>query len=372
MTGPVAWTLALIGWCAGWLTGRFRTLPSPSPPAPQPTDDVAIVIPARNEARRLGNLLSRLDVHAAHDIVVVDDESTDGTAGVARRFGVRVVTAEPPPPGWTGKAHACWTGARATDAAVLVFLDADTEPGPQFVAQIAARARATNGLVSVQPWHRVERAYEQLSALPNLVAVLGTGTGPLGRRRWWRRPAAFGPVLAMPRAAYDTCGGHAAVRDAIAEDIALACTAAAHGIPVGAWIGGNDVAFRMYGEGFRGLVEGWSKNLATGAGALPPLRLALVVAWVAAAAQSGLLLAGALLGGGRTSDTAVALVVYAAFAIQAASLGRRLGRFGAALLLALPVLMAGFVVLFVRSLVLTARGATVPWRGRRVPVRARS
>ena len=55
---------------------------------------------------------------------------------------------------------------------------------------------------------------------------------------------------------------------------------------------------RMYGEGPRQLIEGWSKNLAAGAGTVPPVRLAFVVAWIAASAQACVIGVNALLGAG--------------------------------------------------------------------------
>ena len=65
---------------------------------------VSVVIPARNEAERIGPcLVGLLADEALHEVIVVDDGSTDGTAAVARRAGTAVVAAAPPPPGWVGK-----------------------------------------------------------------------------------------------------------------------------------------------------------------------------------------------------------------------------------------------------------------------------
>jgi 4,4'-diaponeurosporenoate glycosyltransferase len=351
----VAATVA--GWCAGWLVGRARRLPPPPPAAPPFT--ISVIVPARNEAARLTTLLDSLDPGDL-DIIVVDDSSSDDTAAIARAAGASVIRAEPPP-GWTGKAFACWQGARAAKGEILVFVDADVEATVAGVIALAGQAASTKGLVSLQPFHRVERLYEQASAIPNLVAVMGAGTGARDHRRWWRRPAAFGMVLAIPRAAYFETGGHEAVRGAVAEDLALARVVDRYDVSVSAWCGADGLRVRMYGEGPRQLFEGWRKNLATGASSVPPLRLLCVVAWVTALTQASALV---LLEPGLVS-----LVIYGAFVAQTALLAGRVGGFRPGVILALPLLVLSFLVIFAASAYATVTGRDVTWRGRTVATR---
>lgn len=350
------------GWLAGWLlAGRPHRL-APAGRGSGPTSSV--IVPARDEARRLPGLLDAWSAAPTGELVVVDDGSTDATAVLAANAGARVLRVRPPP-GWTGKAWACQQGAGAATGEVLVFLDADTVPGPGAVEALAAAA-ADGALVSAHPRHRVVRAYERLSAGPALVSLLGAGTGAPPRQRWWRRAIAFGPAIAVRRDVYERIGGHAAVRGEVAEDLALARTADAAGVPVRSLLAGDLVRYRMYPEGPASLVEGWSKNLATGAGAIPPARLAAAVAWVTGALQAPVTLAGAVVAGG---GLAPALAGYVAFVLQFALLSRRIGRFGAATSAAYPLVLAAFVGLFARSAALTLRRGTVAWRGRQVAVR---
>jgi GT2 family glycosyltransferase len=134
-------TVALLasGWVLGWaLAGRRRLLPA------APADlipEVSVIVPARNEATRLPRLLEALSAAPGPvEVLVVDDGSTDGTAAVARAAGATVLSVEPPP-GWSGKAHACWAGAEAARGDVLVFVDADVEVHPNAFRRIRAAFR---------------------------------------------------------------------------------------------------------------------------------------------------------------------------------------------------------------------------------------
>ena len=357
--GSAAAMWAAGGWVAGWaVAGRSRRLPRPEgTEAPTYT----VVVPARNEARRIPRLLAALARDPRRpDVVVVDDASTDGTAELAAAAGARVVRVDAPP-GWTGKAWACWQGAHAATGDVVVFLDADAEPAPGFVARLAAAAAEREGLVSVQPTHVVARAYERASATCNVVALMA-GTGASGARRWWRGPVAFGPALAVPRQRYLDAGGHQLVRGAVTEDLALAAAFARLGVPVAAYAdaGEGAIVYRMYPEGPRSLVQGWAKNLAAGARSVPALRAAAIALWVAgglAAAASAVAWVA-----GRWAAPAAALM-YALYAVQHAVLMRRAGRFGAVAAAAYPLPLACFAALAVASAFPRRR----EWRGRLVP-----
>ena len=330
-----------------------------------PSVGVSVIIPARNEATRLPRLLEALAAELrSGEVLVVDDGSTDGTAAVGRAAGATVLSAEPPA-GWSGKAYACWTGARAARGDVLVFLDADVEPAPGAIPALVAEAATSGGLVSAHPVHRVGRPYELLSAGPGLVALLGAGTGDRPVRRCWRRPMAFGPAMAIPAGAYRRIGGHRVVRGEIADDLSLAAAADRAGVPVGSLLGGTHFTYRMYPDGPVSLVEGWTKNLASGGASTPPLRLAAVAMWVTASLVAGLALGGRVASGVSTVPAAAA---YALFAAQFHVLARRVGRFGAASLV-FPVLIAVFVALFTWSAALTFGRRRVRWRGRVLEVR---
>ncbi|HEX9994904.1 MAG TPA: glycosyltransferase family A protein [Acidimicrobiales bacterium] len=337
-------------------------------PVPRPAGGgrgpVAVVVPARDEAAALPELLPGLLAarRPGDEVVVVDDGSADGTADVAAGAGATVVAAPPPPDGWTGKAWACHTGVAATTAPVLVFLDADTRIASGGLDRVVAEHAAAGGLVSVQPYHLVPTAVERLSAVCNVVAMMGTDAfTPLGRRL--APIGAFGPVLVSTRADYATAGGHAAVAGAVLDDVALARRYRAAGLPVTCLGGRGTVSFRMYPGGLPALVEGWSKNLSGGAASTRPVTLVLVVAWVSLLVQAPWWL--------LTEPVPLGLAAYAAVAAELWWMLRRIGSFGPATAVAFPAPLAAFLAVFARSAVLRTVRRRVRWKGRDVPVRGR-
>lgn len=93
----------------------------------------SIIIPARNEADSLPDLLSSLvKAHPAAEIIVVDDGSQDNTAGIAESLGVRVIRH----PYGKGNGAAVKSGARAATGEWLIFLDADGQHPPEIITAL--------------------------------------------------------------------------------------------------------------------------------------------------------------------------------------------------------------------------------------------
>lgn len=119
--------------------GRGRVRRAPLAPGATVGGTVSVVIPARDEAERIGpcldGLLADPDVL---EVVVVDDGSTDGTADVAAARGARVVVAGEPPAGWVGKPWALQRGLEEARGDIVVSVDADTRPRVGLAAAAAA------------------------------------------------------------------------------------------------------------------------------------------------------------------------------------------------------------------------------------------
>ncbi|WP_421117947.1 glycosyltransferase [Aquihabitans daechungensis] len=335
---------------------------------------ISVIIPARDEERSLPHLLESLarQTLQPREIIVVDDGSTDATAAIASAAGATVVAAPPLPDGWVGKPWACQNGADRAEGGVLVFLDADVVLAPDGLDRIVGswQHEAPEGLLSVQPFHRTDEAYEQLSAYPNLVAMMASGAFAPGRRSW--SPVAFGPCLVTSRSAHRAVGGHRAVAGEVIEDIHLARVYGAAGLPVHALAGGSAVSFRMYPGGLRQLVDGWTKNLAGGPRLVSGLPMLGAVAWIVASvvvASDLVRSLGAVVTTGEIDGTP--LVLWAFASAQVAVLLRRIGRFAWWAAPAFPLLLAGFVALFLRSTFLRSIRRSVRWRDRSLTVRVR-
>ena len=335
-------------------------------------ETLSIVIPARDEADNLPHLLRSIAASSLRpiEVIVVDDDSTDDTAGVAAGFGATVIATPPKPSDWAGKTWACAIGATRATGSRLAFIDADVRLDASALDRLVAASAEAGGLVSVQPFHELDQPYEQLSALFNAVAVLGSGAFA-GRRFGAPTRAAFGPVLVTSREDFDRVGGFARVKGSVIEDVELAQVYAAHALPVNCWLGGGVVSFRMYPHGLRSLLRGWAKNIALGARSADRLAVSATIVWVtalAAVATSAIIAVTQWVAGGR--PPMVEIAAYVLVAAQMLWLVRRLGSFRPAIALLYPIPLVVFIGVFVRSAVGVALRRPVRWKGRALPTDA--
>src|SRR5919109_759264 len=127
------WLLLLIAMLfVIWLRGpRVRVC---GPPRPEDAPLVSVIVPARNEAENISTCVASLlnSVYPRREIIVVDDDSVDGTGDILRileehsKGGMRIITGEPLPAGWLGKPWACWQGYRRAGGELLLFFEAGT------------------------------------------------------------------------------------------------------------------------------------------------------------------------------------------------------------------------------------------------------
>jgi 4,4'-diaponeurosporenoate glycosyltransferase len=329
---------------------------------------ISIIVPARNEEERIGPLLRSLgrQTRPAHEVVVVDDESSDATAAVAEELGARVVSGQPVPDGWTGKTWACWQGAQRSSGEVFIFLDADTWLEDDGLERIVRTFQGRGGLLTVQPYHVTHEPYEQLSAMFNIVLMAGMNAfTPLGDRL---KPAGgFGPCLVCSKRDYFAMGGHSAVASEVLEDLAIGRLFRRHAFRVSCYGGRGAINFRMYPGGLGQLVQGWSKGFASGATSIRVVFLALVVAWITGcfAATSGVVTSMVR----SMPATGLWLALYGLYAWEIHWMLRRVGRFRWWTSVLYPVPLLFFAVIMLRSMVMTQVLRQVTWRGRKVRVR---
>ncbi|WP_369053569.1 glycosyltransferase [Kineococcus terrestris] len=251
------------------LNARALRRPPVDPPAV--AERVSVLLPARDEAERVGAclaaLLDQVQVGEGYEVLVCDDRSTDATASVVRAVAagdrrVRLLEGADPPPGWLGKPAACARLAAEARGDVLVLVDADVVLAPHAVAAAVALLRGS-GLDLVSPYPRQLALTWAERLVQPLLQWSWLTTLPLRAAETSRRPslaAANGQFLVVDAAAYRRAGGHGAVRGEVLDDVALVRAVKAAG-GSGGVVDGTDLAVcRMYG-GWSELRAGYAKSL---------------------------------------------------------------------------------------------------------------
>ena len=245
-----------------------------------------MIIPARDEAARIEPCLRAVvGAPGVHEVIVVDDESSDATAAIATRLGARVIVGRPLPGGWVGKPWALQQGLDAATTEWVVALDADTEPDAALPAALVARA--TN-----DRWDLLSAGARFVCPTPGLrwlhPAMLTTliyRFGPVGARH---RPSparvlANGQCIAFRRGALADIGGFSATSSHLTDDIALARQLATLGWNVGFVDGTTMISVQMHssaGDAWRN----WGRSLPMADVTSVPWRVAdLIVIWLAQA-----------------------------------------------------------------------------------------
>jgi cellulose synthase/poly-beta-1,6-N-acetylglucosamine synthase-like glycosyltransferase len=239
---------------------RYLGLPELKLPESYPADadyGHVVIIPARNEKKVIGRAVRSL---AGSTVLVVDDQSTDGTAEVAQKAGAIVCQAQPLQPGWLGKPNACWTGVGNTDSTWILFVDADTWFEPGFVKAAIAYAHE-NALAAISVFPRMETVtvFERM-LLPYAFGLYFSGVNPAKVNRLTEAEClANGQCLLIRRSAYRFVGGHRAVAGSVVEDVALAQLLKRHRTPYRMLRAETLAHVRMY-DSLRSIWRGFEKN----------------------------------------------------------------------------------------------------------------
>ncbi len=247
---------------------------------------VSVIIPARDESGNIAACVRSVLATAYRpvEVIVVDDRSSDATAEIVERLAqapeaegrLRLVRGADLAGGWFGKPWAIVQGYRVARGDLLLFTDADTRHHPELLPR-TMRALAQEGvhLVSVLPRQETVTFWERL-VQPHVLVALASRVGDLRRvnrtRIEWDAIAS-GAYILTTRAAYKQVGTHEAVKQSVAEDVALAQRYVRQRLDIFLTHGWQYMSVRMY-QSLAGIIEGWSKNLALGVPLMfPPIRL---------------------------------------------------------------------------------------------------
>lgn len=391
----IALAAALPWWVVpAMLSFRLRATPSlddidATPPEFGDAERVSVILPARNEALHIGACVQSVlsSTWPNLELVMVDDHSTDGTSALARSAAqgdvrMTLVSAPDLAAGWFGKQWACQSGVAHATGSLLLFIDADTRHAPDLVGRLV-RARRERGaeLMSVAGRQEMRTVWEYAVQPCVFVMILLRygGAQSMEHATSASDVVANGQCFMISRASYDAIGGHAAVRDFVAEDVMMAQTVWSSGKRVSLVRGLNQLSTRMY-DGLGALVKGWGKNVYAGGrfamrgGAVGRALYPLVLL----SFPLGMLIPFALLIVSVLANTALvssplsvdtALGATARWWSMAASLGV-LATFGVANRLnrdpirrALLAPLGGAVLLYICVMAI-ARGRNVSWKGR--------
>jgi hopene-associated glycosyltransferase HpnB len=208
--------------------GRFwRSAPELPPAVPSEFPDVDIIVPARDEAHTIGPVIGSLleqDYQGRCRIILVDDNSTDGTAALAGTAPrLTLISLQSKPADWSGKLWALSQGVAASHAPVLLFTDADIVHDPRHLSSLVAkllqsRADMVSEMVRLNCTSLAERAL--VPAFVYFFQMLY----PFNRVNDPRSPvaAAAGGTVLIRREALQRSGGIDAIKNSLIDDVALA------------------------------------------------------------------------------------------------------------------------------------------------------
>ena len=213
-------------FCAA-LPFAIRKLPRVRAVAPSGSSigRVSVIVPAHNEESLLPRCLDsiRAQLRPVDELIVVDDESHDGTARVATERGALVVAAGTRPPDWLGKSWASHVGAKAATGDWLLFVDADGFFAPNCVGAALGEAEEHGtDLLSLIPAWRCSTLLESLVQPIFFICIsaafdfhkMNDPLNPLA--------TSWGGFLLFRRSGYERLGGHTTTKSAIHDDLAIA------------------------------------------------------------------------------------------------------------------------------------------------------
>ena len=275
---------------------------------------VSVLIPARNEASRIGSLLDSVlaSEGVSCDLCVLDDESEDGTGAIVEEYTkrfrqVRLLRGKPVPRGWSGKQFACYQLAQQAMHEELVFLDADVTLSRDALRRAVMQRRRMNAdLLSGFPRQQVVTLGEQL--LIPLIHVILLCFLPFALMRWTRMPSAAagcGQFFLTTKTAYGRSGGHGEIRQSLHDGIMLPQAYRRSGLKTDLFDASDVAQCRMY-TSFAETWAGLMKNATEGFARMPRLLVVTVVMLLAFVVPP--MLGGALMLGGISREFALPVI----------------------------------------------------------------
>ncbi len=245
---------------------RFVTLPRE---ASVSSTRVSVLVPARNEERCIEACITSLCMqdHVNMEVIVLDDQSTDSTpnilAALQKRFPdrLRVISGTELPPGWVGKSWACSVLSQHATGDVLLFTDADTTHQPHCIRSAVAMLEEQRlDMFSLIPFEEMQTMAEHIVIpMVHLLYFAYVPNDLIMNNSRVSLSAANGQFMCFRRGSYEKAGGHAAVHNALVEDVFMAKHMKKLGMRIALVDGTHAVSCRMYTSA-ADVTAGFSKN----------------------------------------------------------------------------------------------------------------
>lgn len=331
---------------------------------------VSVIVPARNEAARIGRCVASLlaQDYVDYEVIVIDDDSHDATPEIvteiaARDPRLRLLSAGPLPEGWLGKPHALSRGVSAARGEILILTDADTVHTPQSISWAVTNLAEHRADLLSGYLHQRCRNLGDGAVVPVLyAAMMVLPFALLPRTRSPLFSFAIGQLVAVRREALDGIGGIESIRASIVDDMSLAARIKQCGFR-NVFLDARDAASCHMYDGYRDASKGIARSVYAAIGGRP-LTVAAVsavvlafIVWPAAAVVASY-------AGGLTPPTAIVAAVVL-FAAQWALIAwnRDMPLVAVAVY---PLVFLNLVAIMNASMLGTGFGHGVDWKGRLV------
>ena len=225
IVGATIWlTILILPW-RPWSTGEVLDAVSTAPQ--EDLSDITVLIPARNEEEMVKTTLpALLEQGRGLHIILVDDQSTDGTLEVARQLGgenLLIILGEVPPAGWSGKLWALEQGRSKIETPLTLLLDADIEAKPGMIIELRRAMKEKNvQLISLMAVLRMKTFWERLLMPAFIYFFKLLYPFRLSNSASSRTAAAAGGCILVETEVLEAIGGFDPLRGELIDDCALA------------------------------------------------------------------------------------------------------------------------------------------------------
>ncbi|MFW6381719.1 MAG: glycosyltransferase family 2 protein [Bacillota bacterium] len=147
---------------------------------------ISVIIPAHNEADRIGSTLEELQLLGPDEVIVVNDGSVDGTAEIAEGYPVKLINLQPA----RGKGGAVAAGLTEASGGIILLIDADLGPGLQELLVIVEAVKKGEAEMALAILPIAGGGFGLVRSLARLVVWLKTGRiiqAPLSGQRAFNR-----------------------------------------------------------------------------------------------------------------------------------------------------------------------------------------